>query len=158
MLDKALNNLLTYITTDTLNFSVYFALGTIYDRMANDSTLSDTNKLQAFNDAITAYTKTLSLNPDHFDAYYNLGALYVNKAAIIDLEANKLPLEETTLFDKLKMEANSYLIQAAPYLEKAIQMQPNDLNTLQTLRQIYSRTKQTEKLKEVNEKINAITR
>ncbi|MFH1161483.1 MAG: tetratricopeptide repeat protein [bacterium] len=157
MTDKALSNLLVYIATDTLNYSVYFALGTIYDRMANDSTLSDTNKLPAFNDAIAAYKKTLELNPEYFDAYYNIGALCVNKAALIDLEANKLPLEESVLFEKLKGEANSYLIMAAPYLEKAIMMQPNDLNTLQTLRQIYVRTNQTVKLKEINEIISSIS-
>jgi tetratricopeptide (TPR) repeat protein len=157
MTDKALKKLKEYITQDTLNYSVYFALGTIFDRMANDSALSEENKTRAFNDAMNAYKRSIALNPEYFDAYYNIGALCVNKAATLDLEANKLPLEEKELFDKLKGEANEYLNFAAPYLEKACSMQPNDLNTLQTLRQIYVRTKQTDKLKLINEKINSLT-
>jgi tetratricopeptide (TPR) repeat protein len=157
MADQALENLLSYIETDTTNYSVYFALGTIHDKFVNDTISDAAKKEMSFEKAVEAYNKTLALNPEYFDAYYNLGALYVNTAAILDVEANALPLDKVAEYEKLKEEANGYLEAAAPYLEKAIAMQPNDMNTLQTLRQIYTRTKQNEKLKEVMMKINALT-
>ena len=43
-----------------------------------------------------------------------------------------------------------------PFLEKASELQPADINTLVALKQIYSRTGKTDKMKAVQEKINAI--
>ncbi|MBE0647694.1 MAG: hypothetical protein IH596_07920 [Bacteroidales bacterium] len=153
--DRALQNLLTYIETDTTNFSVYFALGTIYDKIANDS-VSDEVREDAVNKAVVAYMKSLELNPEYFNALYNIGALYVNTAATIEIKMNALPLDKEAEYNKLKAELTNYLGLAAPYLEQATIMQPEDGNTLQTLRLIYSRTGQNEKLKEVNAKIDAL--
>ena len=61
--DRALKNLLTYIETDTTNYSVYFALGTIYDKIANDEGTDETTRKDAVGKAVTAYKKSLSLNP-----------------------------------------------------------------------------------------------
>ena len=158
MTDQAQTNLLEYIEIDTMNASVYYALGTIYNKIVDDTAISDDAvKKDAFDKAINAYQRALDLNTEYFEAYYNFGALYVSEAALIDDEANSLPLDEVAEYERLKGEANKYLMLAAPYLEKAIEMQPNDVNALQTLRQIYARTKQKEKLKEVNAKIDSVT-
>jgi tetratricopeptide (TPR) repeat protein len=154
--DQALTNLLSYIKTDTTNFSVYFALGTIYDKMVNDSLTDILAREDALNKAIAAYQYSLQLNPEHFDALYNIGALYVNTAATIELEANALPLDKVEEYEKMKSDITKYLELAAPYLEQATIMQPNDVNTLQTLRLIYSRTGNSVKLKEINEKIDSL--
>lgn len=154
--DKALSNLLSYIETDTTNYSVYFALGTIYDKMANDSLSDDGTRKDALGMAISAYKKSLQLNPEYFNALYNIGALYVNSAAAIEIQANALPLDRVEEYEKLKSELTGYLELAAPYLEQATIMQPQDVNTLQTLRLIYSRTGQNAKLKEINEKIDSL--
>ena len=157
MTDQALMNLLAYIEKDTLNPSVYYALGTIYNKIVDDTTITDVAvKKEAFAKSAEAYKYALGLNPEYFDAYYNFGALYVSEAAQIDDAANALPLDEVAEYDRLKGEANNYLESAAPYLEKAVSMQPNDLFVLQTLKQIYARTKNKEKLKEVNAKIAEI--
>jgi tetratricopeptide (TPR) repeat protein len=153
---KALNNLQVAMAKDSTNYSVAFALGTIYDNISNDTSKSVTQRSQAFEKAIAAYANSIRLNPEYFEGNYNLGALYVNKAAAINEEATKLPLEETVKFDKLKKEADGYLEKALPYLEKATELQPGDINTLYTLKQIYSRTNKPDKVKAVQEKINAI--
>jgi tetratricopeptide (TPR) repeat protein len=152
---KALNNLKVAMAQDSTNYSVAFALGTIYDNISNDTTKSLAVRTEAFSNAIEAYSKSIRLNPEYFEGNYNLGALYVNKAATINDEATKLPLEETVKFDKLKAEADVYLEKALPYLEKAIELQPADINTLFTLKQIYSRTNKPDKVKAIQEKINA---
>jgi tetratricopeptide (TPR) repeat protein len=50
-------------------------------------------------------------------------------------------------------EANSYYKLALPYLKKADELQPNDLNTLNSLRQIYSSLGDSENLKAIQAKI-----
>ncbi len=154
--DKALSNLKVAAQKDTTNPTVYFALGTIYDKIANDTVQTEKQKNEAFDQAVKAYKSAIRLNPTYFDPNYNLGALFVNKAATINDQANKLPLDAEVQFKKLKDEATSYLSQAAPYLEEASKIMPTDLNTLYSLKQIYVRTNQLEKEKEVKAKIEAL--
>ena len=153
--DKALKNLQVAMAKDSANYSVAFALGTIYDNISNDTSKTVVQRNDAFVNAVNSYKNSINLNPEYFEGNYNLGALFVNKAASINDEANKLPLDATAQYEKLKKEADNYLEQALPYLEKATQLQPADLNTLMSLKQIYARTNKTEKMKEIQEKINA---
>ena len=153
---KALTNLKLAARKDTSNATVFFALGTIYDNISNDTNKSQKERDESFNLAIKAYKDAMKINPEYFEPNYNIGALYVNKAATIFDQANKLPLDAEAEFKKLNTEADSYLDDATPYLEKAAEIQPTDINTLMSLKQIYSRTKKTDKLKIVNEKIAAI--
>jgi tetratricopeptide (TPR) repeat protein len=109
-----------------------------------------------FEDAEKEYNKAIELKPDYFDAIYNLGALYVNSAASIMEEANKLPMEDTRGYETLKAKADELLNRAIPVLEKAEGLQPNDLNTLYSLKQLYTRTNNMEKLKVIDAKINSL--
>ncbi|MDP1624120.1 MAG: hypothetical protein Q8M08_17490 [Bacteroidales bacterium] len=153
---KALSNLKVAMAKDSTNFSVSFALGTIYDNISNDSSNAQVERKKAFEDAIMAYLNSIRLNPEYFEGNYNLGALYVNKAATINDEANRLPLEATAQYDKLKSEADGLLEKALPFLEKATELQPDDINTLYTLKQIYARTNQRDKVAAIDAKIDAI--
>jgi tetratricopeptide (TPR) repeat protein len=154
--DKALQNLKLAAQKDTTNATVFFALGTIYDKIANDSAASEKDRSMAFDEAVKSYKTAIRLNPSYFDPNYNLGALYVNSAANINDAANKLPLDAEAQFKVLKDKANQYLIQAAPYLERASEINPTDLNTLYSLKQIYVRSNQSDKVKAVQAKIDAI--
>jgi hypothetical protein len=154
--EKALRNLKLASEKDTSNQTVFFALGTIYDNLSNDTLRSEKVREETFNAAIDSYKHAIRLNPSYFEPNYNIGALYVNKAAGINDQANKLPLDAETEFKKLKTEADGYLELATPYLEKASELQPTDINTLYSLKQIYARTNKPDKLKGVNEKIEAL--
>ena len=138
--EAAQKNLERVIEVDATNPTIFFAVGTTYDQMGNKDK------------AANAYKKAIELNPDYFDANYNLGALYVNEAASIIEEANQLPLGDPK-YDVAKKNADDKLMAALPYLEKANQIDPKELNTLVTLKEIYARTNQMEKLKVVNEAI-----
>lgn len=154
--EKALKNLRQALVQDPENYTVAFALGTIHDNIANDNTKPAEVRSEAFNSAVEAYKNSLKIKPDYFDGCYNLGALYVNKAAGKLDEANNLPVDATEKYEKLTGEANELLGLALPYLEKASELQPADLNTLFSLKQIYTRTHQNDKAKMIQEKINEI--
>lgn len=139
--ENALTNLEKALEKDTTNPIIYFALGTNYDQMG---------KLA---EAEAAYKSAIELDDNYFDAYYNLGALYVNQAADIQKVATDLPLDATEEYDRMKEEADGLLKKSLPYLEKAYEINPDDIKTLVSLKEIYTRLNMLEKLKEVNAKL-----
>lgn len=139
--ENALTNLEKALEKDTTNPIIYFALGTNYDQMG---------KLA---EAEAAYKSAIELDDNYFDAYYNLGALYVNQAADIQKVATDLPLDATEEYDRMKEEADGLLKKSLPYLEKAYEINPDDIKTLVSLKEIYTRLNMMENLKEVNAKL-----
>lgn len=150
--EKALDNLNIAIKMDTTNPTIYFAVGANYDQIINDASKSESLRQEAAIKAESSYLKAIELKPDYFDANYNLGALYVNKAAVIIEAANKLPLGDSK-YDAEKLKADELLITSTPYLEKALEQKPDDISTLFSLKEIYTRTKKYDKLKVINAKI-----
>ncbi len=95
------------------------------------------------------YNQAIKVNPKFFEAYYNIGAIYVNKAAKLQKEANDLPLSENKKYEALEKEANANLQKSIPWLEKALQLNPNDQPTIKGLKEAYARLKMNDKLKEL---------
>jgi tetratricopeptide (TPR) repeat protein len=106
-----------------------------------------------FEKAESAYKEAIVLNPDYFEANYNIGALYVNKAADIQTKANDLPLDALKEYDIEKAKADDLLNKSIPYLERALELNPSDVNAMVSLKEIYTRLGMTEKLKWINEKL-----
>ncbi|MCX6282559.1 MAG: tetratricopeptide repeat protein [Bacteroidetes bacterium] len=155
-IDKALLNLRTAAKKDSANPSIYYALGTIYNKLVDDTSKNAAFREQMFTNAADAYKRAIELKPDYFDPIFNLGALYVNKAVYYDDKAKNLPLDAEAEYKSLKAEADKYLSAAIPYLEKATELQPNDISTLNSLKQIYIRQQKNDKIKAINEKINSV--
>lgn len=159
--EKALNNLQLAINkieagSDKSNqtkllANLYFVFANAYDRLANpkDSTGKFLPKPANYNEyygkAESNYLKSLTLVGDNFDALFDIGALYNNRATEIEKDANNLPLSATEKFNKMKDEAKGYFLKAQPYLEKAHTLEPNDTSTTDALRQIYTTTGQNDK-------------
>ena len=85
-----------------------------------------------------------------------MGALYVNAAATLIEIANDLPLDQQAKYDSLKSEANHYLQDCLPYLEKALELQPDDRSTMISLKEIYTRLKMYDKLKVIDAKLEEL--
>ena len=135
--EKLKKSLEQAIQKDSTNANLYFILGKTYDDEGNDST------------AEQYYLKATKVRPDFFEAYYNIGAIYVNKAAEEQKKANDLPLDEVEQYNKIMAIANEELTQALPYLEKAHELNPQDQITFNALKEAYARLKMTDKLKEL---------
>lgn len=136
--DKAMANLQEAIVKDPTNPTIYYAIGVNYAGIGDNA------------NAEASYKKAVELEPDYFEANYNLGALYVNQAAMLLEKANALPFSAEAEYNSLKKEADVKLGQSLPYLEKAIKIDPSDRNTLLSLKEIYTRLEMYEKMKEVN--------
>lgn len=140
--EKAMADLEKALQIDNTNPSIFFAVGTIYDQLGD------------FEKAEKAYKDAIQLKPDYFEPNYNLGALYVNKAADILDKANDLPLDAVAQYDQEKAKANDMLSKSLPYLERALELSPDDTNTMISLKEIYTRLGMTEKLKAIDEKLH----
>jgi tetratricopeptide (TPR) repeat protein len=139
--EKAMIDLEKALQMDRTNPSIFFAVGTIYDQMG------DIEK------AASAYENAIALNPQYFEANYNLGALYVNQAAEILDKANDLPLDAVKEYDIEKAKADDMLAKSLPYLEKALELMPEDVNTMVSLKEIYTRLGMKEKLESINARL-----
>ncbi len=122
------------------NANFNFLIGKSYDDMGKPDS------------AENYYEAALKVNPKFFEAYYNIGAIYVNKASKIQKVANELPLNETKKFATMNKEANANLQKAIPWLEKALALNPNDKPTIKGLKEAYARLKMNAKLKELMSK------
>ena len=137
---EAQKNLTTAVEIDPKNPMIHFAVGANYDQMGR------------IEDAEKAYMKAIELKPDYFDAVYNMGALFFNEGVKVFENADKIT--DNNLYAKEKEKFEFMWKKAQPYLEKALQLDPKDRNTLISLKQLYARTGQTDKLKEINDKIS----
>ncbi|MEZ5199514.1 MAG: tetratricopeptide repeat protein [Bacteroidales bacterium] len=153
MTQKALDNLVLASSIDKTNPTIFFAIGAKYNEVVDDTTKTQEMRNSAFDEAVIAYDKAIELKPDYFDPNYNMGALYVNKAASVIDQANQLPLDAQDKYDRLKAQADQYLTTCLPYLEKAHELLPDDVSTLVSLKEIYTRLKMDEKRKEVDAKL-----
>ncbi|MFO8055504.1 MAG: tetratricopeptide repeat protein [Bacteroidales bacterium] len=136
------------------NEQLYYNVAVVYEQSSKDSMLNEEKREDLFDRAVKNYKKAIELKEDYFDAIYNLGALYFNKGVELLSQANDLPLQAEDEYEALKDKANNQFENALPYLEKAHEMKPDDQNTLLALKELYTRTDQTEKLKDINAELN----
>ncbi|MCF8372993.1 MAG: tetratricopeptide repeat protein [Bacteroidales bacterium] len=144
MSQEALDYLALAIKKVPDNHTFHFAQGSLYDKM------------EKYSDAEVSYKKAIELKPDYFDANYNLGAIFYNKAVQLYSDASAIPPNEQKKYDAKIAEAKEQLKLAQPYLEKALEINPEDINTLMSLKEIYARFQMYDKSKEMKEKIESL--
>ena len=142
--ERAKANLELAAEQDPTNEILWFSLGSVFDNLAN------------YEEAIIAYKKAIEVKADYFDANYNLGALYFNKAVLGINDANEMWKPRMTKTEaanqkKLEAESKSMFITARPYLETAFEVDPNDIETIRSLKDIYARTGEDDKFIKMND-------
>ena len=147
--DKAKENLALAAEQDPTNEILWFSLGSVLDNLGNAD------------EAIEAYLKALEVKADYFDANYNLGALYFNQAVQGINEANdmwkpRMTKAESDAQKKLEDDAKALFATAKPYLEAAHAQDGEDVETIRSLRDVYARTGDDDKLLDMSAKLKAL--
>ncbi|MFW5758308.1 MAG: tetratricopeptide repeat protein, partial [Bacteroidota bacterium] len=144
------------IERDPDNPNLHYAFAVNYDQMSRDTLYSKEERQFAYNEAIKAYEKAIELKPDYFDAIYNLGAMHFNEGIALYVEAEEILREDMDFqaYEEKEKEVLELWREAQPYLEQAFEMIDEDDSNyevvLRSLRELYMRTKQEEKVEEVN--------
>ncbi len=125
---------------ESSNPSIYFAKGTLFEKSGNAEK------------AMEAYNQAIAVDPNYFNAYFNMGALYFNNAVELYEEANKL--DDLKAYNAAKAKADDELRKAITPLEKAYQIDPTEKATLETLQTIYYRLQMLDKYEEMKKKLS----
>ena len=114
----------TSLKEDPTNYDLWFGRGRVY------------NSLKNYDECIRSFEKCVELRPNEFDANYFTGYFIVEKAnaAIEALNSNSnLSYDE---YNAENDKINLIYIKAIPWLEKAYEINPTDVGTLEFLNQL----------------------
>lgn len=154
---EALSNLNIAIEAKPTDHNLYLVRGNIYDNLANpkDDKGNDLEKPKDYAEnlklAEADYKKAIELKPDYFDALYNLGVLYNNQGVVLNKLADKIT--DNKKYTAANEKATEQFKNAMPVLERALELHPDEKNTMIALKQIYARLQLLDKLKAINEKL-----
>jgi tetratricopeptide (TPR) repeat protein len=102
-------------------------------------------------EAEASYKKAIELNPGLFDAQYNMGTFYYNQGVEMNRKANDI--KDNAKYEAAKKQADEKFKVALPYLEKAFELNRKDTGVLQSLKVLYSRAGNQEKVNMINKAI-----
>jgi hypothetical protein len=140
-----------FLLSNPRNIEALLMAGTTYQKRRTEDT-----KDQYFLKSEKVYKRIIEIEPQNFDANYNLGVLYYNEAVDIvnkndidtDIdELTKVLERSTTLFEK-----------ALPLLLGIYNPENNNLKLLQALQAIYYNLNMKSELSKINELIKELSR
>lgn len=120
MIDEAL-------ASDPENIDLWYGRGRVYF------------KLQDYDECIDSFRHVVELRPDDAQGYYLLGVFCMSKAETLLNEINERHYTTQAEYDKDSNAAILLYKDAIPYFEKAIELNPNDINSIDLVKQIYFR-------------------
>lgn len=166
------------VKSEPNNADMWFNLGTTYDGMANPKDKSDNelpkpaNFEEFFGKAEAAYQAALKIEPNKTDANYNLGALYYNRAVMVNKEMNDIKgtsAADQKKYDALKATREQWFGKSLPNLEAALKsldgkpfssLNDGDKFTYQAsiiaLKEIYAKQNKMDKVAELKAKQEAM--
>ena len=142
--EKIINEIESQVAKDADNKTLHYYLGIAY------SASGDNDK------AIEAYKKAVELDPDYADANKNASATIIN--GVRD-RLNALNEDKTLSNSDYNAQVSALkeeIKQALPYLEKVVQLNPNDIDALRSLKGYYDFHQDEAKSAEINAKIEAL--
>jgi tetratricopeptide (TPR) repeat protein len=107
---------------------------------------------------IEFYEKALAADPNYGDALYMRGLIFVDESNVLVESMNKLTRSaaDQKKWEELDKKKKSLLSSAIPYFEKAYKANPQDLATLDALREVYYKTERMEDALRIKREADAL--
>lgn len=161
-IDQLEAKLIEAIEKEPDNITLYTTLGSTYDQLFQ--TLGGEGNIEKANEyfekAKAQYAIAIEKDPTYNDALYSMGALHFNKAAYYIGEMNKLADDYSNAgmkkYDDLKAKAYEQFDQALEYFKKIEKSDPNDINVLIALKEIYARKNNMELAEEFTKRLKTV--
>lgn len=139
---EAMTKMQSAVDKDPKNKMLHYNLGVLQEQSGDKV------------NAEKSYMKALEVDANYFDALYNLGAMYYNTAAEKLSIANKMDFGTYQKEGKkVEDEAKGLFNKALPYFEKAHQIDPKNMETMESLKTIYVKVGRAEDSMKMLEKI-----
>jgi len=143
--DEARNKLEEAVVAEPNNPGLFYNLGFLHDQTKNKE------------EAVKNYKKAVEIDPDYFEANFNIAVNHYNTAADILKRANDMDLKTYQKEGKkLEAEAKENFKESLPYLEKSRDLRPEDPTVLSTLQTVYMQLQMNEKAEEVAQQLEKI--
>lgn len=109
-------------------------------------------------DAEKYYKNAIEVDPKYINAYINLAALKLDNEKVIIDEMNKLgtSAKDMKRYDVLKAKREELFKGTIPYLQKAVELDPANIDVSKTLLNVYSALEMMPEAKALKEKIKMI--
>jgi len=104
------------------------------------------------------YKRVIEINPKYTNAYINLAALKLEDEKPIIDEMNKLgtSTKDMKRYEVLKVQREDLFKSTIPYLQKAVELEPTNIDVAKTLMNVYSALEMTTEYKELKVKVKAL--
>ena len=110
---------------------VYYAIASKTDNIEQ--------KQAGYDECIKSFKEVIRINPGDSQAYYLLGVFYMSKAEAQLNDVNERHYTVQAEYDRDSEAAVAMYKDALPYFEKAIELNPKDVNSVDFAKQIYFR-------------------
>lgn len=108
-------------------------------------------ELKDLDAALVEYKAALEADPENSDAMYMCGLVYIDRANKITEQMNSLSLSESRKYDSLKKKQKGVFEESLTYFENAREMNPDDLDIVRALAEVYRKVGNYEKSMEMSE-------
>ncbi len=109
-------------------------------------------------DAEKYYKKVMEIDPKYINAYINIAALKLEDEKVIIDEMNKLgtTAKDMKRYEVLKTKREDLFKSVIPYLQKAVEIDPKNLDVAKTLLNVYSALEMMPEAKALKEKVKEL--
>jgi len=103
------------------------------------------------------YKRVMEIDPNYVNAYINLSALKLEDEKVIIDEMNKLgtSAKDMKRYEELKTKRENLFKSTIPYLKKAVELDPANIDVAKTLLNVYGALEMTQEKNALKEKIKA---
>lgn len=149
-LDELIDKLKMAINSEPENLTLYITLGSVYDNLYQREFAAGNNDRARnyFDETLNYYNQSLEKDPTNFDALYSTGTLYYNRAATLTMALSELSSDSSPAgmekYEAMEAEVFAAFDNALPYFQKAERVNPNSVETLIALKEIYARNNEPE--------------
>jgi tetratricopeptide (TPR) repeat protein len=161
-LSELTGSLKSAIAKEPTNVTLYVTLGNVYDNLyqRENAAKNEAKSKEYADEALKYYQEAVKIDPKNVDAHYATGALFYNKAALLTQELNAMPEDFSAAgmkkYNDLKGKIEGLFKEALPHFKKAETLDPNDMNTLIALSEIFARQDELELMKEFKGRLETV--
>lgn len=138
---------------DQLDINYFNTLGSAWQQNNQFAEMED--QLRQLNTAVEKFNKTLAIDPENYDAIYSIGVAYYNLGADLIMLAD--PKSSIEKLEKIQSTALRLFKNGLPFLLKAYEMDPKNVEVLMGLRNIYHAMQEDEKSENYRKLIEEVT-